>query len=158
VFAEVFFSFFYFFFLSCVWVLLAQGYFCQEPQFVQPIKIIIMDKPRNMEKVRVWRRRVPEGLPEDVSGPHQDAYYLGAPRNASKQTIEDLRELGLLGPGVQVFKYKKVENRIRPVPAVMPEDVKVRRTFPRDPLENLPVLPTVRANLHGKVTLEQGQR
>ena len=111
-----------------------------------------------MEKVRVWRRRVPESLPEGVSSPHQDAYYLGVPRNASKETIKDLRELGLLGPGVQVFKYKKVENRIRPVPTVMPEDVKVRRTFPRDPLENLPVLPTVRANLHGKVTLEQGQR
>ena len=106
-------------------------------------KIVIMDKPRNTEKVRVWRRRVPEDLSEDVSSPHQDAYYiLGAPRNTSKETLEDLRELGLFRPGVQVFKYKKVENRVRPVPAVMPEDVKVHRTFPQDPLENLPILPT----------------
>ena len=42
---------------------------------------------------------------------------------------------------VKVYKYKKVEDRIRPVPAIMPEDVKVKRTIPRDPLANLPRLP-----------------
>lgn len=42
---------------------------------------------------------------------------------------------------VEVHKYKKVEDRVRPVPAIMPEDVKVHRTLPNDPLGNLPVLP-----------------
>ena len=41
---------------------------------------------------------------------------------------------------VHARKYKAVDKRIRPVPAVMPEDAKVRRTFPEDPLKNLPVL------------------
>ena len=43
---------------------------------------------------------------------------------------------------VKCYKYKKVEDRIRPVPAVMPEDVKVTRTLPDDPLKSLPALPT----------------
>ena len=43
---------------------------------------------------------------------------------------------------IKVHKYKKVEDRIRPVPAVMPEDVKVKRTLPVDPIKNLPVLPS----------------
>lgn len=42
---------------------------------------------------------------------------------------------------VHVYKYKKVADRVRPVPAVMPEDVKVKRSFPKDPLANLPPLP-----------------
>ena len=43
---------------------------------------------------------------------------------------------------IRVYKYKKVENKVRPVPAVMPEDVKVTRSFPEDPLKNLSTLPT----------------
>lgn len=43
---------------------------------------------------------------------------------------------------IHVYKYKKVENKVRPVPAVMPEDVKVTRKFPEDPLKNLATLPT----------------
>ena len=42
---------------------------------------------------------------------------------------------------VRIHKYKAVDKKIRPVAAVMPEDVKVQRTFPEDPLKNLPVLP-----------------
>ena len=41
----------------------------------------------------------------------------------------------------QIHKYKAVDKKIRPVAAVMPEDVKVKRTFPEDPLKNLPILP-----------------
>ena len=46
-----------------------------------------------------------------------------------------------LGSEIRVYKYKKVEDRVRPVPAVMPEEIKVKRTFPNNPLSNLPVLP-----------------
>ena len=45
-------------------------------------------------------------------------------------------------PNVKAYKYRKVEDRVRPVPAVMPEDVKVQRNYPEDPLKNLPTLPT----------------
>ena len=40
-----------------------------------------------------------------------------------------------------VYKYKTVDKRVRPVPAIMPEEVKVRRNFPEDPLHNLSPLP-----------------
>ena len=41
----------------------------------------------------------------------------------------------------QIYRYKKVEDWIQPVPATMPEDIKVQCTFPRSPLNNLPALP-----------------
>ena len=37
--------------------------------------------------------------------------------------------------------YKKVDKRIRPVPGVFPEDLRVIRQFPEDPLCSLPELP-----------------
>ena len=37
--------------------------------------------------------------------------------------------------------YKRVDRKIKPVPAVFPEDSKVTRTFPEDPLNSLPPLP-----------------
>jgi hypothetical protein len=42
----------------------------------------------------------------------------------------------------RVFKYKPVSRKVRPVPGVTPEDTKVTRRFPADPLLNLPTLPT----------------
>ena len=90
-----------------------------------------MDEPHTPEKIRVWRRPVRVEPPDGMSHPSQDVHYISrAPRNASEQTPKDLSELGLWRPGVQVFKYKKVENRVRPVPAIMPEEAKVHRTFP----------------------------
>jgi len=41
-----------------------------------------------------------------------------------------------------VNKYKTVDKKVRPVPEPIPEDMKVKRTFPSDPLVNLPELPT----------------
>jgi hypothetical protein len=62
------------------------------------------------------------------------------PVEASKK---EKSEKSQIGQGyIQVNKYKTVDKRVRPVPAVMPEDVKVRRTIPEDPLANLPVLPS----------------
>ena len=40
-----------------------------------------------------------------------------------------------------VLKYKKVDQKIRPVPMLIPESMKVHRKFPRDPLLNLPTMP-----------------
>lgn len=36
--------------------------------------------------------------------------------------------------------YKRVDKKVKPVPGVFPEDARVERRFPEDPLENLPVL------------------
>ena len=40
-----------------------------------------------------------------------------------------------------VLKYKMVDKKVRPVAKMIPEHMKVKRTFPVDPLANLPVLP-----------------
>jgi len=40
-----------------------------------------------------------------------------------------------------VMKYKTVDKKVRPVPMMIPEEMKVKRTFPSDPLANLPALP-----------------
>lgn len=45
---------------------------------------------------------------------------------------------------VSVFgtKYKKVENRTKPVATTLPEDFRINRKFPSDPLADIPNLPT----------------
>lgn len=73
---------------------------------------------------------------EEVSAILRDTYQVDPRRDASG-TYEDEKPDALF----RVYRYRKVENRIRPVPAVMPEDVKVKRAFPKDPLANLPMLP-----------------
>jgi len=94
-----------------------------------------------MKENKMWRRSVHSnyGVPEKISELNPDTYL-------TNKLPEDMYTYDILEkqepPGAWVFKYKKVENRVRPVPAVMPEDVKVKRTFPNDPLSNLPVLPT----------------
>ena len=41
-----------------------------------------------------------------------------------------------------LFKlYKTVDKRVKPVKGVMPEEARVRRTFPENPLDSLPPLP-----------------
>ena len=40
-----------------------------------------------------------------------------------------------------ILKYKTVDKKVRPVAMTIPEEMKVKRTFPRDPLANLPPLP-----------------
>ena len=44
---------------------------------------------------------------------------------------------------VNVFTaYKRVDKKVKPVPTVFPEDAKVKRQFPEDPLDSLPNLPS----------------
>ena len=43
--------------------------------------------------------------------------------------------------GSALTAYKRVDKKVKPVPAVFPEDAKVTRTFPEDPLASLPPLP-----------------
>ena len=37
--------------------------------------------------------------------------------------------------------YKRVDRKVKPVPAVFPKDTKVTRSFPENPLDSLPPLP-----------------
>ena len=40
-----------------------------------------------------------------------------------------------------VLKYKRVDQKIRPIPSKIPLSMKTHRQFPEDPLQNLPILP-----------------
>jgi hypothetical protein len=40
----------------------------------------------------------------------------------------------------KVYKYKRIDQRIRPIPSHIPSHLKVKREFPEDPLKNLPTL------------------
>ena len=91
----------------------------------------------------MWRRPIyfEYTMPNGTSSDAFSAYRTSIGSSEDKYISPNHEDSGL-EPGARVLKYKKVEDRIRPVPAVMPEDVKVRRVFPEDPLMNLPVLPT----------------
>ncbi len=54
-------------------------------------------------------------------------------------TVNDLRTTR--PEGSIVGTYKRVDRKIKPVPGVFPEDARVTRKFPEDPLASLPVLP-----------------
>ncbi|KAF9536296.1 hypothetical protein CPC08DRAFT_652188, partial [Agrocybe pediades] len=42
---------------------------------------------------------------------------------------------------VQSYAYKKVANRVKPVATTLPEQFRIKRRIPRDPLADLPELP-----------------
>ncbi|KAF8802126.1 hypothetical protein BYT27DRAFT_7048625, partial [Phlegmacium glaucopus] len=42
----------------------------------------------------------------------------------------------------EAFMYKKVANRIKPVATTLPEEFRIVRNIPSDPLAELPMLPT----------------
>ena len=52
--------------------------------------------------------------------------------------------------------YKRVDRKIKPVPAVFPEEAKVIRSFPENPLDSLPPLPIVPPEFkeNGRLTQE----
>ncbi|EKM49149.1 uncharacterized protein PHACADRAFT_67400, partial [Phanerochaete carnosa HHB-10118-sp] len=53
--------------------------------------------------------------------------------------------------------YKKVDRKVRPVPGVFPEEAKVTRNFPEDPLDSLVPLPTTPPEFipNGRLTKER---
>ena len=50
-------------------------------------------------------------------------------------SMEDLTETKA------VLKYKRVDQKIRPIPSQIPAHMKAQRRFPEDPLHNLPSIP-----------------
>ena len=103
-----------------------------------------VNETRANRERKVWRRPITSAdidlrAIQDIL---QDTYFEIGTRHDPLEARHAAQALRILREDeVKVYKYKKVENRVRPVPAVMPEDVKVQRTFPEDPLKNLPSLP-----------------
>ena len=59
----------------------------------------------------------------------------------SEQTAEKLlAEQYDLDPVKRVLAYKKVTNKVKPVPTTMPSAARIHRRFPEDPLDTLPEL------------------
>jgi hypothetical protein len=42
----------------------------------------------------------------------------------------------------EILAYKKVANKVRPIATTLPEEFRIIRKIPSDPLANLPKLPT----------------
>ena len=75
-------------------------------------------------------------LPTPIPCPPNIAPVLISP--AQEDSDEDIIFFG----GAETYgAYKRVDKKIRPVPGVIPEEVKVVRQFPEDPLESLVDLP-----------------
>lgn len=99
------------------------------------------------EPIKTWTRPV---VSRDVDLDQvretlHDAYFsVGQPRTPMevKTASTETREPPKFEGDVHVHRYKKVADRVRPIPTSMPEDIKVKRSLPADPLENLPRLPT----------------
>ena len=99
------------------------------------------------EPIKTWTRPV---VSRDVDLDQvretlHDAYFsVGQPRTPTevKTASTETREPPKFEGDVHVHRYKKVADRVRPIPTSMPEDIKVKRSLPADPLENLPRLPT----------------
>ena len=103
-----------------------------------------MGRSSTMKEVRVWRRPIHDqhDSPADEERLVPEAYFITGNTFDAYECTSNTHEASDLSSGVRVFKYKMVDKRICPVPAIMPEDVKVRWTFPINPLENLSILPT----------------
>jgi len=93
-----------------------------------------------IKEEKVWRRPFTSTSVDldEVSKILQEIYLhtgVTTEQRATNQAQEDSDHW------VKVLKYKTVDRKVRPVPAVMPEDVKVQRSLPDNPLSRLPVLP-----------------
>ena len=72
------------------------------------------------------------------------------------QVIQAQRKSGL-SLAQALTAYKRVDRKVKPVPAVFPEDAKVTRQFPEDPMDSLAPLPTCPPEFreNGRLTLER---
>ena len=50
--------------------------------------------------------------------------------------------LGKSTDGYDMYVYKKVDRKVRPIATTLPEEYRIIRKVPRDPLADLPILPT----------------
>jgi hypothetical protein len=55
---------------------------------------------------------------------------------------EDLQDDETIMCSPRAYVYKPVDRKVKPIPGVFPEDARVIRKFPEDPLKTLPTLPT----------------
>jgi hypothetical protein len=69
--------------------------------------------------------------------------FIGEEVNLKKKYHQAYTPMGEKKPGV-VYKrkYRKVEDRIKPITTQLLEEFHIVRNIIRDPLENMPILPT----------------
>ena len=68
--------------------------------------------------------------------------YLSATLEEYLATVDDDEDVIFFEGAEAHTAYKRVDRKVKPVPAVFPEEAKVTRKFPEDPLRSLPPLPT----------------
>lgn len=78
-----------------------------------------------MSQGRVWKRL----MPRDDSSPK-----IGLVQKAMHHKVPKTK---------YVLKYKRVDQKVRPVPSMIPYHMKTLRQYPDDPLRNLPRLPHI---------------
>lgn len=66
--------------------------------------------------------------------PGTPTFFLGTAEKVPDRPTDD--------PPESILKYKKVANRVKPVPTTLPEHYRIIRKHHPDPLRGLPVLPT----------------
>ena len=69
-------------------------------------------------------------------------YYVSSTLEDYLTTVENDEDVIFFDGGEAHTAYKRVDRKVKPVPAVFPEEAKVTRTFPEDPLLSLQPLPT----------------
>ena len=97
-----------------------------------------MMEPAQDHSRKVWLRPISDSSFQDDLSP-QDQQVI-----TSEDKPSDCREEVSARDNEEpkaAYKYKKVDQKVRPIPGIIPEHQKPRRQFPEDPLRNLPILP-----------------
>ena len=90
-----------------------------------------------------WTKEVGRSVKNMQSGPKRLWLQPIYPTHLPMDQTQDLTQKDDGQPTITkaVLKYKTVDKKVRPVPSWFPEDMKVKRQFPEDPLRNLSTLP-----------------
>ena len=79
----------------------------------------------------------------DYASPYFSSYFYVTDQDSEIQTVNTHHHVMQPLSKNSVFAaYKPVARKVKPVPGIFPEDAKVQRRIPEDPLKTLPFLPT----------------
>ena len=86
-----------------------------------------------------------------------EPFYMSTTLEEYLATVDNDEDVIFFDGGEALAAYKRVDRKVKPVPGVFPEDAKVTRAFPEDPLKSLPKLspnpPDFKSN--GRLTEER---
>ena len=104
---------------------------------------LTLHDPANPSRIFVVKTQPRCSQPVPTAETFMWATVPSLPGTAAYTTDAACAVSGFLTPPIQdVLMYKKVANKVRPVPTTLPERYRVVRRRPEDPLLSLPVLPT----------------